>query len=66
MSIETKLIITLGIFGIITHLAAFPHSTFGKWGTKRFNGYGTFLVSLFVLYFVPILAICLYVLWFKN
>lgn len=66
MSIETKLIITLAIFWIITHLAAFPHSKFGKWGTKRFNGYSVFLVSLFALYFIPILGICLYVLWFKN
>jgi hypothetical protein len=61
--IELKIIITTIALWLITHLAAYPSTSFSKWGEKKFKSYGNFIGTILFVYCVPIVITGLYWLW---
>jgi hypothetical protein len=64
IQIELKIIIAIFVLWIITHIAAYPGTTFAKWGIRKFKSYPTFIDAITLTFAFPILLTSIYWLCF--
>lgn len=57
---ELKIIITICVLWIITHIAAYPGTKFAKWGIRKFRSYQTFIDGITITFAFPILITSIY------
>jgi hypothetical protein len=57
---ELKIIIAISVLWIITHIAAYPGTTFAKWGIRKFKSYPTFIDAITLLFAFPIFIASMY------